>query len=216
MHAHTSVSPCATISPECLLKLAPERGIDVLFITDHDRMDVAQALSKRASMRVVAGEEIGTADGEILGLFLREPIVPNLSAEETAKRIKDQGGVVAIPHPCDTLRRKRFNPDKLEEFIASGLCDCIEAWNARNVFSNANRRAEEMAIKYRLPIFGGSDSHTSVEVGRSGTLMEDFKDGESFLISLQKAKVIKVKSPVWVHGITKIRKTLIGFGGESF
>lgn len=215
MHAHTAISPCATISWEKLVALAAARGINTLFITDHDRISAAEKAVKASKLRVIVGEEVATADGEILGLFLRREIAPGLSAEETAKRIKDQGGVVAVPHPCDTLRRKRFNPAKLEGFLASGLCDCVEAWNARNVFTGANVRAEKLAVKYGLPVFGGSDSHTGIEVGRSGTVMEDFSDSESFLKSLKNAEIIKRKSPIWVHGITKVRRALIRFGGES-
>ncbi len=215
LHAHTSISPCSTLDPANLIRVAKKNGIDVLFITDHDAIGVAQKLCLSGEMRIVVGEEVSTSNGDLLGFFLKEKIPSGLTANETAKRIKDQGGVVAVPHPCDIFRKKRFNPEKLEEFLASGFCDCVEAWNARNIFSGADKKAEKLSLKHGLPFFSGSDAHTPAEVGRSATLMPDFSDGESFKKSLKNAELIKRKSPIWVHGITKIRKTLIGFGGES-
>lgn len=208
LHSHTRVSPCATISPDKLANLAAARGIDVLFVTDHDRIDAAAYLVRSAATRVIIGEEISTSDGDLLGLFLREAIPPGLRAEESAKRIKAQGGVVAIPHPCDIFRKKRFKPDRLKEFLQSGLVDCIEAWNSRNIMRSSNQKAYELGGKYGLPVFSASDSHTAVEVGKSGVCMDDFKDSETFLKALRGAELIREKSPLWVHGITKIRKTL--------
>ncbi len=81
---------------------ARRKGLNVLCITDHDSIGgavVAQEYAKRFDdIEVVVGEEISTADGEIVGLWLTEEIPPGLSAEETIRRIRSQNGIVIAPH----------------------------------------------------------------------------------------------------------------------
>ena len=41
--------------------------------------------------------------------------IPKNQFDETIKRIKEQGGLVAIPHPFDRVRRCRIKKQKLRE-----------------------------------------------------------------------------------------------------
>lgn len=47
-----------------------------------------------------------TESGEIIGLFLQEEIPAGLSCKETIARIRQQNGVVYVPHPYDKKREK--------------------------------------------------------------------------------------------------------------
>jgi predicted metal-dependent phosphoesterase TrpH len=40
-----------------------------------------------------------------MGMFLKETIPSRLSVEETISRIREQGGLVNIPHPFETVSR---------------------------------------------------------------------------------------------------------------
>ncbi|MFZ9729491.1 MAG: PHP domain-containing protein, partial [Candidatus Limnocylindrus sp.] len=68
-----------TASVSQVLARAEEVGLDLIAITDHDRIDAAQAAQQMARrsglhVQVVVGEEISTLQGHLLGLFLQERI----------------------------------------------------------------------------------------------------------------------------------------------
>ena len=109
LHNHSYYSRDRIAAPGQLLRRAKARSIDVLAVTDHNTTRgglVTQELAAERfpEVRVIAGEEVRTRDGEILGLFLSEEIPRGLSAEETLDRIKSQGGVAGAPHPYDVFR----------------------------------------------------------------------------------------------------------------
>lgn len=91
--------------PERLIKTAIKRGLDVLTITDHDTLNGAiigekyVKKNKIEGFTFIKGEEITTSRGHMLGIGLEEAIKPGLSPQETADRIKAQGGAVIAPHP---------------------------------------------------------------------------------------------------------------------
>lgn len=117
---------------------------------------------------VIVGEEIRTADGDLIGLYLDTAIQPGLTAVETARRIRDQGGVVGLPHPFDRLRAsaaRRAGDDGLAELL--GLVDYVEVFNARVIGGRGNHRAAEAAQRHGLPGVAVSDAHTVLEVGVS-------------------------------------------------
>ena len=108
-HNHSYYSPDSILSPKTMLSRARRRGLDVIAVTDHNTVRgglVAQELAAKRfpELRVIVGEEVRTADGEVLGLFLSQDIPRDLSAVETIERIHAQGGVAGAPHPFDTHR----------------------------------------------------------------------------------------------------------------
>ncbi|MBQ8373458.1 MAG: PHP domain-containing protein, partial [Candidatus Methanomethylophilaceae archaeon] len=112
-HIHTEYSgfsylgvmkfPESVTSPEQQVDKARKNGMDVLGITDHDETRgafIGQAYAKRFDdIEVIVGEEVTTADGEVIGLFLNEKIPKGLPVEETIDIIRSQGGIVIAPHP---------------------------------------------------------------------------------------------------------------------
>jgi predicted metal-dependent phosphoesterase TrpH len=70
-------------------------------------------------------------------------------AEEVIAAIKQQGGLVLLPHPFDSHTRI--------DFLAE-LADVIEVFNARSS-ANANQAAFELAEKLDKPTYVASDAH---------------------------------------------------------
>ncbi len=56
-------------------------------------------MAEKLGDRIIVGEEIMTTSGEIIGLYLKEKIPAGLSTIRDDKEIKEQGGLVYIPHP---------------------------------------------------------------------------------------------------------------------
>ena len=106
LHVHSHHSADCAVPVADLLARARELGIDVLAICDHNSVAgglEGRALADRYGVRVIVGEEVKTAEGELIGLFLEETIPAGMSFAETIAAIRAQGGVVYVPHPFDRL-----------------------------------------------------------------------------------------------------------------
>ena len=212
LHVHTYYSPDALTSPDKLVEACQARGSNCIAITEHNSIRGALAMREVCPFKVIVGEEIRTADGEIIGLFLEREVPPRLSAEETVRLIKDQGGVVSIPHPFDRLRRKSLGEEALLRIVDQ--VDIIETFNARITFGSDNERARRFAQERSLLAAAVSDSHSPGELGATYSEMPDFEGPEAFLQSLQRAKLVtRAASPV-VHLLSywaRLRRRVFGW-----
>ncbi len=138
-------------------------GLNCVAITDHNTIQGAIAVKDLAPFTVIVGEEISTAGGDLVGLFLEEEVPSGLTALETVRRIKDQGGLVSIPHPFDRLRSSVISPEALEDILPH--TDIIEVFNARNISKKADDRALELARTHGVAGTAVSDAHTLMELG---------------------------------------------------
>jgi predicted metal-dependent phosphoesterase TrpH len=184
LHSHTMWSGDSTTTPDEIEQAVVESGIDVLCITDHNATRGAFELAGRLDCRVVIGEEVKTHAGEIIGLFLTERIPFGLPAVEVAQRIRDQGGLVYIPHPFDPLRNC-LREEVLVDLVELGLVDAMEGRNGKTSLESLNQRAVDFARAAGLAVGGGSDAHVPEALGAAYSEMPDF-DGTpaGFMASL--------------------------------
>lgn len=199
---------CAT-SLSQIISSCQNKEITCLAIADHGTIEGAVKLKDIAPFTVIVAEEILTDMGEIMGMFLSESIPGKLSVIDTIKRIRDQGGLVCIPHPGDLLRSSAFNINNMLEIIDQ--VDIIEVFNARNCLNHVNRRAQNIAIKYNKLNSAGSDAHVIAEIGNAYIEMPEFFTKEEFLISLGEGKVRgKLTNPL-VHILSTRNRLLKRF-----
>ena len=184
MHSHTMWSGDSSTTPEEVAAAVAESGIDVLCITDHNAIKGAVELAGRLSCRVVVGEELRTHAGEIIGLFLNERIAVGVAPEAAARAIREQGGIVYIPHPYDPMRRN-LNEAALDDLIVRGLVDAIEVVNAKTSLRSLNERAASTAATHRLAPGAGSDAHVPDAIGAAYVEMPDFDGPVDFLAKLR-------------------------------
>ena len=116
------------------------------------------------------------------------------------QRIKDQGGLVGVPHPFDRLRREPLRQAALERVLPQ--IDIIEAFNARVTVGSDNDRAARFAAEHGLACSAGSDAHSIGEVGRACVEMADFETPSEFLESLRNGKIDGRCSTPLVHLIS--------------
>ncbi|MBC7263937.1 MAG: PHP domain-containing protein [Chloroflexi bacterium] len=199
LHVHTSASRDSMLSPEELIALCLRRGIGALAVTDHNHIAGALRLREIAPFPVIVGEEIQTTCGEIMGLFLEETVPKNLSPEETVIRIKEQGGLVIIPHPFDRVRRSVLRRDALYAILDQ--VDGIEVFNARVTLPNDNIRARALAEERGLLQTAGSDGHIACEIGNAWVEMPEFEDKEGFLHALAQGRVHGSLTNPFIHVI---------------
>lgn len=202
MHTHSEASPDSRTPIAEQARAVRAAGIDVICATDHNTIDGALALREIADgFRVVVGEEISSRDGEIIGLFLERAVPRDLSGEETIARIREQGGLVIVPHPFSINRRyrmRRASLDRLRDKV-----DAIEVFNAREAIFLNNRSAAAYARKHGITGAAGSDAHRAVEVGRAYVEMPAFAGREDFLAALRQGIVHGRLSGTTAHVFTR-------------
>lgn len=209
LHTHTHYSRDCLTSPEDYVAACLKRGINCAAVTDHNTIQGALAVQKIAPFTIIIGEEVRTSEGEITGLFLTQEIPPGLSAEETVRRIREQGGLVMVPHPFARLRGSALRPDALIRVLPN--TDIIEAFNARTILQRHNRRAAALAQEHGLAMSAGSDAHWPRELGTAYVEMEEFNGPQDFLAALRQGSIVGHLSSPLVHFISawaKLRRRL--------
>ena len=210
MHSH--FSPDSEVSPEAMAKRCADVGLDYVAVTDHNSIEGSVAVKAIAPFNVIIGEEVGSAAGEITGLFLKETIPAGLTALQTVERIKDQGGLVSIPHPFDRFRSHVIDKAALHEIIP--YIDIVEGFNSRNNLARDDRKAQEFARTHGFITSGVTDAHTTMEIGRTYVEMPEF-DGspEDFLRALAAGRIVGRRMTPLIHvltTLTKIKKRIKG------
>jgi predicted metal-dependent phosphoesterase TrpH/glycosyltransferase involved in cell wall biosynthesis len=192
LHLHTSWSHDCAVDPQELVDHALEQGLGAIAVTDHNVFGGALEtveLARGTALTVIPGEEIKTdRQGEVIALFLSEEIPRGMSFGDTIAAIREQGGLVYLPHPFDRLHSI---PDAATLRRHLGEIDVFEVYNARLLFEAYNDEALRYARKYNLTMGAGSDAHVLQGVGTGGLRMRAFEDRDEFLLSLRTAEVLR-------------------------
>ncbi len=202
LHMHTDHSHDCAVPVADLLDYAEAQGLGAIAITDHNVFAGAQEavqLARGRDLVVIPGEEIKTQKGEVIGLFLAEKIERGLPMADTIAAIREQGGVVYLPHPFDRLHTIPDAPT-LHRHLPE--IDVFEVYNARLLFEGFNDEALRYARKYNLTMGAGSDAHVLQGVGTGLVRMRAFENAAEFLISLRSAEIVRrPKSLVYLQGL---------------
>lgn len=214
LHVHTCFSPDSLMSLQQLADTCKRKRIDCIAITDHNTIQGAVAFKKHFSdIKVIIGEEISTAEGEIIGYFMQQGIKPGLSAASTIAAIKEQGGLVCVPHPFDRRRSGVLKESALQQNLEQ--IDILEGFNARNLSDSANCAAFRFAQAHHKVTSVGADAHTYQELGRCRILMDDFNEPPDFLNKLIAGRSVTKQLPVWQNilysGLPIIKRAVMPF-----
>lgn len=169
LHTHSEDSHDGGISASQYAHALSTGLLDVIAITDHNQIAFAVKLQAELGDKIIIGEEIMTTSGEIIGLYLKDRISPGLSPLETIKQIKDQGGLVYIPHPFETVRKGL--PEKVLEELVDHI-DIIEVVNGRAFLQNRAHRSAIFAKLYHLLSAASSDAHGIKGLGKTYTAVK--------------------------------------------
>lgn len=178
MHLHTLYSDGTASVRELLDWVEQRTDLDLIAITDHERIDGAlRAAEIHAagdySYELVVGEEITTRRGHLLALFLTERVPALRPLEETIERIHAQGGLAIAAHPMAmlipsigerSLRALHHDPDPARHLDAVEL---VNPSTAGRVNAAARRRLNDELLG--LPAVGNSDAHVLEGVGTGWT-----------------------------------------------
>jgi predicted metal-dependent phosphoesterase TrpH len=210
LHMHTDHSGDCATPVEVLLQTARDRGLGAIAITDHNEvsgaLEAAEIAKGMDDLKVIVAEEVKTAQqGEVIGLFLREKIPKGLSMAETVAAIREQGGLVYVPHPFD-----RFHsvPDYEHLLDIVEEVDLLEVFNPRVALTAFNEEAVRFAGKYRIVPAAGSDSHVAQGLGSVRQRIHDFDGPAEFLEAMRDADITrKHKNLVYVQTLKFLQTT---------
>jgi predicted metal-dependent phosphoesterase TrpH len=197
LHAHTHFSRDALTSVETFTRRYQQAGIDCVAVSDHNNIDGALAVRESAAFRVIVSEEIKSSEGEIIGLFLRETVRKGLTPEDTVRAIREQGGLVLVPHPYDRVRRSPLRPEALLRIIKE--IDIIEVFNSRTVFAADNERSRRLAAEHGKLMSAATDAHTPWEIGLTYVEMPAFEGPGDFLVALGQGTITGRRSFIGFH-----------------
>ena len=177
LHIHSLASDGVS-SVSDILERAERMALDVIAITDHERIDAAhaaRAIAEARGMRVevVLGEEISTRGGHVLGLFIEKRIRPWGSLRSAIAQIHDQGGLAIVAHPlvpypltCASGRAIRKLLDDSDPLVHP---DGIEAFNPTTAGTRWGRRAPQFVADVGVAALASSDAHRAEDVGQAFT-----------------------------------------------
>jgi len=176
MHVHTSCNDGTASVREILDFVRDSTDLDVVAITDHDRLRGAQEavqLQGDYDFDIVPGVEMTTLEGHCLCLFVEKPIKMWRSLEWTIGKAHEQGAIVIAPHPMSMLTRSigRWSFERVMRSRSPEIYfDAVETLNP----SYAGRIAEVKVRRlnrerWNLAEVGNSDSHHREGVGSAYT-----------------------------------------------
>jgi len=211
MHMHTQASFDCLSDPGKVMAAASARGVQRIAITDHNKLATALEMAKAFPDSVISGEEVKTKEGiDVIGLYIEELIPKGTPAREVCRLVKDQGGLVYLPHP---YARGKGGSGRYAEELAP-LVDIIEVFNARLHPGHLNDRGEELADRWSKPRGAGSDAHMLGEVAGAWVEVDEHpNEPAALLAALEHAEVRGVTRPWVVHLAStwaKVRKRLPG------
>lgn len=208
LHTHSELSYDGVMKLEDYKKILDQGLLDYVAVTDHNEIDNALRFRDKIGDQIIVGEEIKTDAGDMIGLFVEKKIPKGTNFIKAAEMIKEQGGLVYIPHPFDRMR-SGIKVDRLVQILP--FIDIIEGFNARYIMPGGNVRAATFGIKNSKAIAAGSDSHSYKEIGNTYNIV-DAKPGLQNLVSLiQNGKHIKkYVSPINYLNpkVNKLRKVI--------
>jgi predicted metal-dependent phosphoesterase TrpH len=210
LHMHTDHSPDCATPVRVLLETARDRGLGAIAITDHNEvsgaLEARRIAAEMGDIQVIVAEEVKTAEqGEVIGLFLEEKIPRGMTMAETIAAIREQGGLVYVPHPFD-----RFHsvPDYEHLLDIVEEIDILEVFNPRVALTSFNEEAERFARKYRIVPGAGSDSHVAQGLGSVRMRIHEFDGPREFLEAMRDADITrKHKNLVYVQALKLLQTT---------
>lgn len=174
------------------IKVAKNKGLDGICVTNHDNADLSKDLgwfSVVDGIKIIVGNEVYTKEGDIL--FFGKMDIPNrrIPFEELLEMTKDipRAFIAAHPYRCNNRGMK----GDLRRFADS--LSAIEGFNG-NTSLEENMIAVREAIILGKPISGGGDSHWVERVGKYATKFEkEINSYEAFIKELNEGRFKAVR-----------------------
>ncbi|MFZ5648802.1 MAG: PHP domain-containing protein [Bacillota bacterium] len=181
LHVHTSaLSPCSSLDPEEAVRTAKSMGLDGICFTEHCRIwpdTDLERLSAKWDFPVFCGMEVETREGHMLVFGLGEEIPEILGAGELREKVDRVDGAMIYAHPFRGfllfgftdlhMTIREASQRKVFQFVHA-----VETYSGKSG-KKENKLALQVCDKLSVPGVGGSDAHSSGEVGKCVTVFKN-------------------------------------------
>jgi len=191
LHVHTwPRSQCSSIDPSRLLEEAEEIGLDGFCLTEHQvlwKSEEVEDLARGSRIKIFRGNEITTAQGDVLVFGLDDDIQGVITVRDLHERVEAAGGFSIAAHPFRGF--KMFGIGQLELSVDQACkkkvlkyVDAIETGNGK-VSEQENQMARQVSRRLGMAGTVGSDAHRIEELGRWVMVFERDVEDEADLVS---------------------------------
>jgi predicted metal-dependent phosphoesterase TrpH len=191
LHVHTfPKSPCSVIDPGALMEEAVRIGLDGFCLTEHQvlwNLDEVKQLAGDRGIKIFRGNEITTAQGDVLVFGLEEEIQGIITVQELQEKVKAAGAFSIAAHPFRGfkvfglgqlgLTLDQACKKKILQFV-----DAVEIRNSR-VTDKENEVAYQVCQRLGLAGTAGSDAHHLDALGTWVTVFEKDIQSETDLVA---------------------------------
>ena len=200
-HVHTCYSHDSLADPTRIIMSAYNRGLSGIAITDHGTLAGAYEAGKAlrrlvrsgripSTFFIIPGEEIGSKDGHIIGLFLKHEVPGDMSAAKTVDAIHEQGGIAIAAHPLlDHCLGKLANTLPFDAVESKNEAEVLH-FSGANIVEKQHRSA--FYASCTKPLIGSSDSHVPWSVGLCYTLLNCDPNPDSVRAALLSGNTVPV------------------------
>jgi hypothetical protein len=209
LHIHSREDPqdLLTYSAKSVINYCSRLGYDVLSITLHNKLLFNKALNDYAKKRgvlLIPGAEVTIEGKHVLVYDVKKEDLKNLKTFSDLERVRSHALVVA-PHPY--YFRSDCLGKELEKHI--NLFDAIEHNHFYVKFINRNKKAVQVAKKYKKPLLATSDVHWMETIGYTYSLIDANPTKEDVLEAVRKNKIKIVSRPLPFWLFSKITLKLV-------
>lgn len=200
LHTHSlKGSSDSSISPDDLIAQAARVGLDGVCITEHGNRrlprEFVEDLGRRHGFLVIAGMEASTDQGHILVYGVDHYPEGLFHLRDIQAYVEERGGVLVVAHPFRYLPQPWMAPPlarrTLRQVVVREVFSLVRAVETHNGYAVGEEItfSRQVASALRLPGTGGSDAHTTHEVGGCATVFEDtVRDEADFLEALRSGR----------------------------
>jgi predicted metal-dependent phosphoesterase TrpH len=127
--------------------------------------------------------------------------------------VREQGGLVGIPHPFDRLRGSLLRDARMASLAPQ--VDWVEVHNAR-LIGGGNERAAAFALEHGLAGVAVSDAHSVLEVAVAYTALDgDLTTPAGLLAALPSAELVTGRASYAIRLWTPIAKAVQRLRGNG-
>jgi len=176
------------LGPEALFAACRARGLGAVAVAAPGGIGEALAAARAAppGLSVIVGQEIATAQGVVIGLFLTASVEDGLSLHQALARVRAQGGLVMVPHPAAA----EAPPAPLLRLHAADVA-CYEVLSGAPAAGGFGEDVARLAQRLGILACAGSGARTPDEVGSACARMRSFDGRDDFLSALADAELTR-------------------------
>jgi predicted metal-dependent phosphoesterase TrpH len=190
LHVHTFPrSSCSVIDPNALVREALRLKLDGICLTEHQvlwPLPEVRQLAQHQGLKIFRGNEITTAQGDVLVFGLEEEIQGIITIQALQEKVKAAGAFSIAAHPFRGFKvfglgQLGLTLDQACKKKILQYVDAIEIRNSR-VTEKENEVAQQVCRRLGLPGTAGSDAHHLDDLGTWVTVFEKDIETEGDLI----------------------------------